>query len=471
MEDEKMIKNSPDPVDISGTRKVLEQMMNCICKIKVNSVNGTGFFCKIPFENDSLKVFMTNYHVLDDLYYKNNKEINLLINDDKEVKIIKLGEKRQTYFNKKFDITIIELKENDNINNFLELDDNLFKEETKVYYKGISIYILHYLLGNKATVSYGLSTDIDNFEIKHICSTEHGSSGSPIINLSNHKVIGIHKQGSKNFNFNIGTCLKFPLKDFLTKKDQNDNSKIMAKLDIHDLLNDMINQNKAGTKIKISFNYRESNTFTDNLILEVNYGTTIDETLKYYLRRINRKEFINSKKIQFIYNENYLRFGDKSAIEIFFKSSPSPRIEVSLPFSLRIKIKKWFNWTIEEDFLIKDEFDKIRFESQSVKPTFGEKIITVIFNKEGSIIKITRSNYTLLAEIIVEYLVKTKNDCKIFKFNEYAISLENELEMAHDTLKNVYSKLFPKKELKDDSVIFKSLYKVGLEDNSEIIVN
>ena len=111
------------------------------------------------------------FHVLDDLYYKNNKEINLLINDDKEVKTIKLGEKRQTYFNKKFDITIIELKENDNINNFLELDDNLFKEETKVYYKGISIYILHYLLGNKATVSYGLSTDIDNFEIKHICST------------------------------------------------------------------------------------------------------------------------------------------------------------------------------------------------------------------------------------------------------------------------------------------------------------
>ena len=149
----------------------------------------------------------------------------------------------------------------------MELDDNLFKEETKVYYKGISIYILHYLLGNKATVSYGLSTDIDNFEIKHICSTEHGSSGSPIINLSNHKVIGIHKQGSKNFNFNIGTCLKFPLKDFLTKKDQNDNSKIMAKLDIHDLLNDMINQNKAGTKIKISFNYLESLTFTNNLIL------------------------------------------------------------------------------------------------------------------------------------------------------------------------------------------------------------
>ena len=39
-----MIKNSPDPVDISGTRKVLEQMMNCICKIKVNSVNWYWIF-------------------------------------------------------------------------------------------------------------------------------------------------------------------------------------------------------------------------------------------------------------------------------------------------------------------------------------------------------------------------------------------------------------------------------------------
>ena len=34
------------------------------------------------------------------------------------------------------------------------------------------------------------------------------------LNLSTNKVIGIHKQASKKFNFNLCTCLKFPLNDF-----------------------------------------------------------------------------------------------------------------------------------------------------------------------------------------------------------------------------------------------------------------
>ena len=64
------------------------------------------------------------------------------------------------------------------------------------------LYILHYPLGNKTSVSYGLSLDINDYEIKHLCSIEHGSSGSPILNLSNNKVIRFHKKGSKIYNFN-----------------------------------------------------------------------------------------------------------------------------------------------------------------------------------------------------------------------------------------------------------------------------
>ena len=44
MENEILLNNSPAPVDISGTKKILNQMKNCICKIKINAVNGTGFF-------------------------------------------------------------------------------------------------------------------------------------------------------------------------------------------------------------------------------------------------------------------------------------------------------------------------------------------------------------------------------------------------------------------------------------------
>ena len=170
-EENKSKKNSPIPVDITGTRIILEQMMNCICKIEINEAIGTDFFCKIPFRYNLMKVLMTNCHVLDNINYIQNKELSLFINDDKEVKNIKLGLDRKTYFNKEYDIAIIEIKESDNIYNFLELDDNIFKNEAKVYYKDISVYILQYLLGNKSSVSYGILIDIDNYEIKHICNT------------------------------------------------------------------------------------------------------------------------------------------------------------------------------------------------------------------------------------------------------------------------------------------------------------
>ena len=75
-----------------------------------------------------MKVLMTNYHVLDDTYYRQNKEITLFLNDDKEVKIINFGIERKSYFNIYYDISMLEIKENDNINNYLELDDNLFKD-------------------------------------------------------------------------------------------------------------------------------------------------------------------------------------------------------------------------------------------------------------------------------------------------------------------------------------------------------
>ena len=108
-------------------------MMNYICKIKINDGFGTGFFCKIPFMNSSMKVLMTNCHVLDNIIYIQNKELSLFINDDKEVKNIKIELDRKTYFNKKYDIAIIELKESDNIY-------NLFKNEEKINYKDISVY-------------------------------------------------------------------------------------------------------------------------------------------------------------------------------------------------------------------------------------------------------------------------------------------------------------------------------------------
>ena len=79
-----------------------------------------------------------------------------------------------------------------------------------LYYSGKSIYILHYpnyYEKDKVSVSYGILKrilDDKNYNFIHYCSTDYGSSGWPIINLSNNKIIGIHKQCSTNKEFNIG---------------------------------------------------------------------------------------------------------------------------------------------------------------------------------------------------------------------------------------------------------------------------
>ena len=128
MEKEKKLKDIIEPVNIEGTKKILDQLINCICKIKINRKLGTGFFCVIPIKKEILKVLVTNYGIINENDYKENKKLNLSLHDEKETITIDLGIERKTYFNEKYNITIIELNEKDNIKNYLELDKNLFQD-------------------------------------------------------------------------------------------------------------------------------------------------------------------------------------------------------------------------------------------------------------------------------------------------------------------------------------------------------
>ena len=115
------------------------------------------------------------------------------------------------YSDKEYDITIVEIKpEEDKIDDFMELDDNIFNEDTfNISYSKHSIYIIQYPNGEKAKVSYAIIKEMDKNNIFHFCCTEKGSSGAPIINLLNHKIIGIHKKGSSEKEINVGTNLKY----------------------------------------------------------------------------------------------------------------------------------------------------------------------------------------------------------------------------------------------------------------------
>ena len=136
-----------------------------IFKIKIGDEQGTGFFCKIPYNNKI--VLMTNNHVIDE----NVNEIKIKIKEEKESRIINL-KNRIKYTNKEYDINIIEMNEKDNINNYLELDDELNEE-----YIDKTIYIIQYPRGKKLGVSYGILKGIyesKKYNFKHICSTEEG---------------------------------------------------------------------------------------------------------------------------------------------------------------------------------------------------------------------------------------------------------------------------------------------------------
>ena len=293
MKEEIKIKGS-ELINIQCTRNILNQMINCICKIKINKNNeteinnneeeimnneaeinnneteiinkpayGTGFFCKVPLnENKNINCLLTNYHVLNEKYFEENKEINILLNDDSEAKKINLNIKRIIYYNKKFDTTIIELKDEDNIKEFLELDNNIFKDNEDTFYKGESIYIIQYPNGKEACVDY-----------------------------------------TKNYNH--GTLLKYPLNDFNDKNKRKNN--IIGEI--------YINKDNINKDIRII------NSF-ENVKREGKWKDDKDDYLYENEEEIkeNLEIEINEKKIEFTYYYKFKEEG-KYLIEYSFKNN------------------------------------------------------------------------------------------------------------------------------------------------------
>ena len=160
-------------------------------------------------------VLITNNHVLSQDYLDENEIIELTINENKIKKEIKLTNKRKNYTDEDFDITIIELNPEEDLidnNSFYDVDPNINCEQPQEKYKGLEIYII----GNIDKISNGVIKRIhdDEIEMEYCFSTESGMSGSPIINLKNYKVIGVHKGANKNKTSNFGIFLREPIKQF-----------------------------------------------------------------------------------------------------------------------------------------------------------------------------------------------------------------------------------------------------------------
>jgi len=297
------IKDSLVPISIKQTEIILDQMKNCVCKIHKGSINGTGYFLQASYNNQLLRLLITNNHVLNEQDINPGNTIVMSLNNEQIFKEIKIDSNRKKYTNKDLDVTIIEIKDEDNIQNFLFLDDKIMSNDINNYntiYEKESLYILNYINGIDIKTSYGILNNINENKIIHKCNTDTGSSGSPILLLKNNKVIGVHYGGAKhNNNFNFGTLLKKPLLEYI--KENIKLNYIISEINIKE---EDINKN-----IRIINSFEEVNRSKEfNIFKEsmrMYFNVNIIEKKDYYLYE-NEKEIKENCKIRI--NNNNINF-------------------------------------------------------------------------------------------------------------------------------------------------------------------
>ena len=301
-----------------------------VCKInfynKVTNTldSATGFFMDIY---PSFKCLLTNYHTINEKMIDDNLCIE--ISNPKGIKEkLKLNkhERYIKFFDKPIDITIIQIKTTDKVNKLFEsLQPDLNYQNGFMTYKGEEIFIMEYPKGRKLEVGPGKISEADGFieqMFYHDIFTEEGSSGSPVISISNLKVIGIHTGSFEEENENRGTfigCIFSEInKDIELGRIKN------FKITIPDSSNDINNIKKENNYISAEIEIDSKNINKDILIIN-SYEeskrrmnvSNIEENLKNEEEIKQCQIKINNEKINFSYVHNFKKAGRYTIYYIF----------------------------------------------------------------------------------------------------------------------------------------------------------
>ena len=300
-----------------------KEVNNALCIIKINnSYRGNGFLCKIPCQEDRnfIPVLITN-NIIKKSEFTEKKRFKINIGIEEEEKELKYDKDRKFYINEENNFAFIEILVKDNINNFLELNDE--KETIK---KGDKIYIYQFD-NKKIKPSKSEIKTINNSEIKHNCKIERESIGFPIFTLKN-KVIGIIQEDD---NFKTGTLLKDYVKNIewskvSTKKKEEEqiynDSDILNEKNIDndkntehiDKSNTEYQLNQAGfvkpekkTKIReddeLTIAFRECGKMKNGAIeVDCEYNYKLSEVIKDYISKAKN----NDIKKKYKYEKKYL---------------------------------------------------------------------------------------------------------------------------------------------------------------------
>ena len=303
---EKSLEDYPSIITIKKTKIIIDQIEKSICKIYCkDGSQGTGFFCYIKNKKGKkYRVLITNNHIIGHNQINEKQKLTISFNNEKEIEELNLDANKNIYTNKDYDITIIELKEKEFNNKlFLEIDDRVYLENSKNMFNKKSVYIIQYPKEHGASVSYGIIKRINEKNgIEHLCHTSQGSSGSPIINLDNNKVLAVHYSAMENRNFNKGTFLNAPINDFLNIFDEVEFD-LKKKMTIHNNNLNIMNLNNFSIN-ETTLNTNQS-VIIDNDNIEINKNE-IEITLEIQKCDVNKEIYFLSNNKENDKFPNYL---------------------------------------------------------------------------------------------------------------------------------------------------------------------
>ena len=297
---------------------LLSKVEHSIFRIIIDNGYGTGFFCKIidPKDEDRiLKVLFTCNHILNKEKLFNKKQIILEFNEKNKILDLQ-NRKIWTNDDKTLDYTCIEILKDDEIQYFLNIDENIIEHNFSVEkYKNKGIYIFGIMKDLQLGFDAGYIEEVENSFMSYNCNTESGFSGGPIINKINNFVIGIHKGKNKNQKYNFGIYIKYIINDIKTKNNyfkidnniKKENSQIKNnKNQINLFHNNTTNSNNFNNK---NINFNNINKGNNN-IKYIHNNLSVINSMNFYNNSSNwtltrlKKEYKLCQK-----DEDLLMFG------------------------------------------------------------------------------------------------------------------------------------------------------------------
>ena len=274
-------------VDVSTANKVSK----CVCKIIINENKGakagTGFF--LIYKDK--KYLITCYHIIN----SEKKNYKIEIYNKKEFNL-ELKNRLVLLLKEPFDISAIEINENDEFINYIDfLDYDLNYINGYDQYKDLEVYVLGYPKGLESVAESGVIRRINNFEFYHDINTEGGSSGSPILLFNINKVIGIHKQADIAKQLNVGTFINIIFEKINDIKENDKdiereitNKNITLDIEILEKYICVINYNMPKNKNKelgflVKIPIANKSSFITGLLTKFYF----DESILGYIKEIN----------------------------------------------------------------------------------------------------------------------------------------------------------------------------------------